>query len=511
MTLPEPFVVTAQRECIRTIGLYNGETHKFFPPAMDPTRNSIEVIRTAFSEYNLFQDSSDFDNILRQIRLSGDTAPEIILGTITEESLALFDIVRLYEEDGSVSVFLYLGNREFFVLDSSKSSILFKDILVCNTMPISEGNEEEFNVIRDGKPFSPKEFDGYEFPYGTKRLTKVEIVRTPSILRIIDECSRFGGTELKTVSENPKDIVTLLLNDITDVLGRCGSVALPANEEFPEYQWLLSVAKNSGVRTFVLNFLIETVEKRKKPHYAFVDSDWKKSAKWIADEEKRRHKKEVAEYNKTLEDFKKAISALRQRRVLLFFKAETKVSAETDKYIQGLIDRLEEKAGAGYGQPGFAASEYSLAKENTRPKKGENLKTGCVLLTIVAAALFFIVSWSRTENSKELFSKEIEKVAFNARADKDYLKAINQCDSLYKAFRPSYTRFAVSSAYNDARQEIEQARESEMKDLIDAIVSMREATGGRFNSYAEKALFRLLKIAPDDRRALELKQAWMEQ
>lgn len=511
MTLPEPFVVTAQRECIRAVGLYNGETHKFFPPAMDPTRNSIEVIRKAFSEYNLFQDDSDFDNILRQIRLSGDDSPQISFGSITEENLSLFDIVRLYEEDGSVSSFIYLGNREFFVLDTSKSSILFKDILVCNTMPISEGNEEEFNVIRDGKRFSPEEFEGYDFPYGTKRLTKVEVVRTPSILRIIDECSRFGGTELKTVTENPKDVILLLINDIKDVLTRCDNATLPANGEFPEYQWLLGVAKDSGVRTFVLNLLIETIERRKEPHYAFVDSDWKKSKKWIEEQEKKRLKKERDDYNKTLADFTKVISSLRQRRVLLFFKAETKVSAETDKYIRGLIDKLEVKAKSGFGQAGFAASEYSRAKEKTRPRKGENLKTAGVLLAIVAASLFFAISWVRTSGSMELFGKEIEKVTLKVQSDKDYLKAVNSCDSLYKAFRPSYTRFVVSSSYNTARQDIENAREGEMRDLVEAIASMRNASGGRFNSYAEKALFRLLEIAPDDNTALALKQEWMKQ
>lgn len=38
---------------------------------------------------------------------------------------------------------------------------------------------------------------------------------------------------------------------------------------------------------------------------------------------------------------------------------------------------------------------------------------------------------------------------------------------------------------------------------------MREASGGRFNKYAETALFRLLEIAPDDIEALNLKQEWM--
>lgn len=509
MVLPEPFVVTAQRECIRTVGIYNGESHKFLSPVMDPTRNSIEIIRQAFTEYNLFQSDSDFDDILKQIRLSGDNSPEVVCGSAGEDVLTLFDIVKLYEEDGSVTTLLYLGNKEFFMLESSKSSILFKDILVCNTMPVREDDSEEFQVIRDGKPFSPQEFGDYKFPYCTKTITRCEILRTSSIQRVIDECDRFGGCELQPPTENPKDAVLLLIQDIKDVLEKTGNANLPKNQEFPEYQWLLGVAKSSGIRSFVLNAVIEIVEQRKEPHYAFVESDWKKSEEWLREEERKRYEKELSDYNRVLADFKKAIGALKQRRVLLFFKAETKVTAETEQYIKGLISKLEDKAMSGFGQSGYAASEYSLAKERTKPLKGENLKTGATLFSVVVLSLFVAISWVRTNGSKELFDKEIDAVSYQVKQDKDYVRAMNACDSLYHAFRPSYTRFAVSSSYRAVRSEIEQTRESEKAELIEAIASMREASGGRFNKYAETALFRLLEIAPDDIEALNLKQEWM--
>lgn len=107
--LPQPFVVTAQLECIREIGRYNGETHKFFPLSMDPTRNSIANIHKAFVTYKISQSDNDFDSILKMIRLSGDTGPEITYGTIGEDSLAIFDIVHLYEEDGSATVTSVFG------------------------------------------------------------------------------------------------------------------------------------------------------------------------------------------------------------------------------------------------------------------------------------------------------------------------------------------------------------------------------------------------------------------
>lgn len=510
--LPQPFVVTAQLECIREIGRYNGETHKFFPLSMDPTRNSIANIHKAFVTYKISQSDNDFDSILKMIRLSGDTGPEITYGTISEDSLAVFDIVHLYEEDGSATSLLYLGDKEFFVLKSSKSSIIFKDILQCNTMPIAEGDlGDEFNVIRDGQFFSPEEFDGYKFPYCTKRITKVETVRSSEILRIIDENSRFGGIELKSVSESPKDAIYLLVNDITDVLRRQDSLSLPTNQVFPEYEWLLGVSKASGIRTFVLNALIEVIEARKGSHYAFVESDWKKSKKWEEEQEKIRHDKELAEYNSTLKDFKKIIGSLRQRRILLFFKAETRVSDETDKYINVLINKLEEKSKSGFGQSGYAASEYSLAKERTRPLKGENLKTGIILASVVASLIFVAISWIKTDESKDLFDKGIEVIAYNAGIDKNYVKAINACDSLYKAFRPSYTRMVVSSKYKMIREDIEHARLADVDELVNAIKSMREASRGRFNKYSEAALFRLLEIAPEDTRAILLKSEWMKQ
>lgn len=110
-----------------------------------------------------------------------------------------------------------------------------------------------------------------------------------------------------------------------------------------------------------------------------------------------------------------------------------------------------------------------------------------------------------------MFDKGIEVIAYNAGKDKNYVKAINACDSLYKAFRPSYTRMVVSSKYKMIREDIEHARLAEVDELVNAIKSMREASRGRFNKYSEAALFRLLEIAPEDTRAILLKSEWMKQ
>lgn len=512
ITLPEPFVKKAKRECIRSIGQYNGETHKFFPPAMDPTRNAVETIRESYNQYKLFPDGDEFDAVLRQIRLSADTAPEVISGSISDSELEIFDIVRIIEEDQSTSTLLYVGSKKFVVLESSKASIVFNDVLICNTMPITEGEREEFSVIRNGKPFSPEEFGNFLFPFYTKRIVRLETLRSPEIYKVIDEDERFGRCVLQPMTQPAEDVLNMLINDITDSRSRWSAPVLPVSGMYPEYDWLLEVAKRSGVRTFVLNTLIERIESGVETRYAFVEEDWKKSQKWLDEQERIKKEKltqECADAERDLNDILR--KSLRQRRVLLFFKAETKVPEEVDGHIHQLIAKLDELAGQGFGhEKGWAASQYALAKQKTKPKPGENARTGAVLGGIVALAAFVGFTWLSAKNSMDRFDTTTSVVPEMIQ-NEQFKEAKDLVTDAKAAFRPRYISFIVSTKTKRLNSMIEVAITDYVTQTVEQVDIMKTANRGKIDDYCWELIKKAMEYRPEDSRLVELRNEYIAQ
>lgn len=512
ITLPEPFVKKAKRECIRSIGQYNGETHKFFPPAMDPTRNAVETIRESYNQYKLFPDGDEFDAVLRQIRLSADTAPEVISGSISDSELEIFDIVRIIEEDQSTSTLLYVGSKKFVVLESSKASIVFNDVLICNTMPITEGEREEFSVIRNGKPFSPEEFGNFLFPFYTKRIVRHETLRSPEIYKVIDEDERFGRCVLQPMTQPAEDVLNMLINDITDSRSRWSAPVLPVSGMYPEYDWLLEVAKRSGVRTFVLNTLIERIESGVETRYAFVEEDWKKSQKWLDEQERIKKEKltqECADAERDLNDILR--KSLRQRRVLLFFKAETKVPEEVDGHIHQLIAKLDELAGQGFGhEKGWAASQYALAKQKTKPKPGENARTGAVLGGIVALAAFVGFTWLSAKNSMDRFDTTTSVVPEMIQ-NEQFKEAKDLVTDAKAAFRPRYISFIVSTKTKRLNSMIEVAITDYVTQTVEQVDIMKTANRGKIDDYCWELIKKAMEYRPEDSRLVELRNEYIAQ
>lgn len=512
ITLPEPFVKKARRECIRSIGQYNGETHRFFPPAMDPTRNAVETIRESYNQYNLFPDGDEFDAILKQIRLSADTAPEVISGSISDSELEIFDIIKIIEEDQSTSTLLYVGSKKFVVLESSKASIIFNDVLICNTMPITEGEREEFSVIRNGKPFSPEEFGNFQFPFYTKRIVRLEILRSPEIYKVIDEDDRFGRYELQPMTQPAEDVLNLLINDIADSRSRYDAPVLPVSGQYPEYDWLLEVAKRSGVRTFVLNTLIERIESGVETRYAFVEDDWKKSQKWIDEQERIKNDQltqECVEAEKDLNDILK--KSLRQRRVLLLFKAETKVPEEVDGHIHQLITKLDGLAEQGFGhEKGWAASQYALAKQKTKPKPGENARTGAVLAGIVTVIAFVGFTWLSAKNSMDRFENTTSVVPEMIQ-NEQFKEAKALVADAREAFRPGYISFIVSTKTKRLNSMIEVAITDYVTQTVEQVNIMKTANRGKIDDYCWELIKKAMEYRPEDSRLVELRNEYIAQ
>lgn len=512
VSLPEPFVKKARQECIRSVGEYNGETHQFLLPAMDPTRMAVESIRESYNQYGLFPDEDNFDDVLRQIRLSASTAPEVVYGSVSESGLNVFDVVRIIEEDHSESVLIHIGGKEFFVLKSSKASIIFKDVLCCNTMPITEGEREEFSVIRDGKPFSPKEFGKFIFPFYTKRIIRLETLRSPEIYKIIDEDERFGGTGLKSMTKPAEKVLAGLIKDITDSKAKWTNPVLPVSGLYPEYERLLGAAKKAGVRTYVLNTLIELIDRGTESHYAFVEEDWKKSQEWLDAQEEKKRKKLSAECQAAEKDLMDILKkSLRQRRVMLLFKAETKVPAEVDGHIRQLIEKLDELAGLGFGhEKGWAASQYALAKQKTRPKPGENLRTGAVLGGILLLAAFVGFTWISAKNSMDKFDAATSVVPEMIQ-NGNFSEAKTVVAEARAGFKPGYISFIANVKTKHLNSDIEAAITEYVTQTVEQVNIMKAANRGRIDDYCWDLIKAAMAYRPDDPRLVELRNEYISQ
>lgn len=513
INLPEPFVKKARRGCIRTIGQYNGETHKFIPPVLDPTRNAVDAIWESYKEYNLFPDEDEFDGVLKQIRLSADTAPEVVSGSISDSSSEIFDIVRIIEEDHSESTLLYVGAKKFVVLESSKSSIIFNDVLICNTMPITEEEREEFTVKRGGKSFSPSEFGtNYKFPFQTKRIVRLETLRSPEIYKIIDECDRFGNCELLPMTQPAEEVFATLIKDISEARSKNDDTYLPVSGTYPDYEILLEKAKKSGVRTFVLNTLIELIEKGVEKHYAFVEDDWKKSQKWFDEQARKRKAKLENDYKIAESDLMGTLKkSLKQRRILLFFKAETKVPAKVDEFIHQSIAKLDDLADQGIGhEKGWAASQYELAKQKTKPKPGENVRTGLTLGIIVALSIYVGITWFGVKGSLDTFEAET-KVVPEMVQNQQFNEAKELVATSAAAFKPSYLRFIISRKTHQREAYIESSIDAFVDERVDQITSFINANWGRIDSFTWDLIVEAMEYRPDDPRLNEFREQYINQ
>ena len=514
--IPEKFVEIAISKGLKSVGIYNGKEHKFFTPLLNPNRTELEEIRSSFDEYGLFPEKDEFDSVYRQIRNNLLDAPVVHdVNSLNGAELEAYDRVVLAEEDGSETDTVYVGDSTFFVLSTTKSSLQNADMIRCISMPMSVRDKEKFTIIRDGKVFVP--FDvKYPPTFCTTPLTSIKILKSPFLYTIVDGDERFGGRKISDVHGDVLENWMLFFDEIKSLVLGNEPDSLPEKDIFPDYDKMLALAKETGVGSYILNLLIETLESRKVHTYSFNVDEWETDPRQKKLDYQENQKKAVSLFKEKSKELDIQLRNLKQRRVLLFFKASAKVPPTVHKAIEniireldGLADEAVKNGYVGVGTKGTAQAKYDQAKAATKPGRYENLKTAGVLMSVIAVAIFVALSWYYSATNREVYKASEASVMSRLGSSTDFDSIRAELDSVYFAFRPAYTRFVIRGSYSDARQVIADAREAHVDKMVSSIETMLKANRGQFNKYSEEALFKLLEAAPDDSRALALKEKWM--
>lgn len=519
--IPEKFIEIAISKGLKSVGNYNGRDHKFFTPLLNPNTAELDEIKASFEEYGLFPERDEFGSVYKLIRNNLQDKPNIHdVNTLSESDLDAYDHVVFTEEDGSVTDTVYVGDCNFFVLTSTKSSLESQDRIRCISMPISVGDKEKFTIFRGGQEFIPIKAT-YPPTFRTNPLSSIKILKPPFLYTIIDGDERFGGRKIADANGhlllNWLSFYSKVFNSLINYRSSHNNASLPDKEVFPDYDKMLAKAKETGVSAYLLDHIIELLESGRYRHeYCYNPDEWEADPRQKKLDYEENQQKAVRIFNEKSAELDGLLRKLRQRRVMLFFKAAAKVSPTTHKAIENIIKEMDAIAEdavkngySGVGTKGTAQAKYDQAKAATKPERFENLKTGGILAAVVALAVFAGLSWYYSVKNKEVYDASEAAVMSRLDNSTDFDSIKSQLDSVYFAFKPAYARLVVRGSYVKNQRRIADAREAHIEKMVANINTMLKANRGRFNKYSEQALFKLLEVAPDDARVINLKDEWM--
>lgn len=522
--LPETLCQVIRSASLKDIGLYKGDDHSFLTPILDPKENDMRKIKAEYKKYTSLQDLN-FNAVVNHVNRSTTVDPivqsvqSIHVGIGDKTALKKLQHIELLEDvSDSVTHLLYLGSNRFLVLRTSRSTILAGDILQANSLPINVGEQELFTIFRNGKEFVPEKYASYNTSFQTKKIVQIKLYSSPEIYKIIDSDGQdcYGGALLSNKLSEKKllDLIKAINKVLEGVKG-----VLPNRDHFPEYLDLLTFAKGCGIDCYTLNLLIECCEclRFDKTKYDVCDEDWYYILTPEQEEELKKKKKAelTTKYKSTRAKFDAKLKEIKTRRVMIFFKAAGRVNDLT--YINSLEEELDDIAKQakaldvlGLIGVGEAKDMRKKAIENSKPKPGENWITAAKLVAFIAAVSTIGWVWFTSKNNMEIFDYKLA-AADEILAQGKYVEARDAYRLAYEEYRPKVTAMFAQSKMNKRVKMLEEALNTEIEDGISQISAMRIADGGKFSKVAEDLMFRLLELAPNDSRLLELKEVWKNQ
>jgi len=523
--LPENLVSTIYRLTIEKVGIYNGAVHSFQIPTLDTTEQREAQIREVYDRYSNL-DPFSFNAILNYVIDNVDASPRqtspLSIVVEGEDAVQPLDHLAMIEENGARTDLIYVGLNRFYVLSTSKSTVLPGDILETRRLPINLREETSMNIYRNdgGKErFIPSGCEDYDPAVKFAPLTIIHKYTSPEIYRIIDREKSFGGELKTTLKESTlqsrlvrlKDRIVTKLADIDDAISKKETPGLPSNEKYPDYDEFLQLAMESGIPTYVLNILIESIERRPVNEYCFVEEDWdlNLTPEQVKEREEKKKREKQALVKRLENDLTKVLKEVTTRRVWLFFKAPGKIT--NPEYLSQIYHKLDALADEGFGhQKGWAKQEIDRAVASSKPAPLYNLKVGMILLAVILLASFTAYTWVLTKKSIEAFDSALNDVAVLAQDDM-FFEAQACLDSAKLSFKPPYMTFVVSRKYEDTQMEIEIMIDEYVDRTIQQIETMRKANYGRIDKYCWGLIQEAMKFREDDERLNELRNLYIRQ
>lgn len=519
--LPEGLCVMIRKLSLRNVGLYDGTRHFFLTPRLDPTDSALMQIRREFDSIDWLE-PRDFNEVINLV-LNKTTVKPLELAPQSVSVDGADGIPKLQhlifrEASGAETQLIYLGQREFYVLFTNRGTILPGDIIYANTLPFNIGEEEEFSIARESKPFVPEaiHYEGYElhkdyevsFRFG--KTVSIILETPPALYDIIDGDERFGGVLMSAGGSVKAKFMSVLKKVKDNVASLNPDIPLPARELYPGYDELLAFSKQKGISCYILNLLISTIEKRERYNYAFVQDDWHivMSPDMIKRIESETFEKKRSQYVKLNSILVEELKKIHTRRVGIFFKAPGRV--ENIDYVMGIIQTLEDLAGQGAGVKGQAKAKLEESIANSSPAPKENLLTGLKLTVVLIFTIFIVLTCVQTSkgvSDYEASTTEAQLLLENGR----YEEARTAFIDAYSNYKPRITAVLVSSKHKKAIAAVDSQIDADVQAGIEQIQTMRLANRGQFDKTSEEILFKLLQLRPENEELLKMKDEWLQQ
>ena len=517
--LPKALCTLIRRLSIIKVGNYNGNTHCFQTPILDPNENAISEMRKEYlSHPELSPD--DFGAVLGEVLKNTSVTPTVqepaALDMKGDNQLEPLSHVVLKEEYGD-TVLLYLGDARFYVLSTNRSTILPGDIIESRPSPLKVHDRLNFNVYRNGKRFKPEGQKDFDSAFNPKNeIVSLLLYSAPDLYSIIDKDSRFGGMLHKLGSDveaGVLKIVSLIKKHLSEwETAHPGQKELPEIGYYPDYDVLLAEAMKLGIPTYVLNLIIETCEKREETVYTYVESDWEQNLtpEQVVEIERKR----VAKGNKELKDLRAALNAelqnVTRRRVALFFDAPGRITPESQNYLDELAAKLDKLAIEGFGTKGYAQKKIAEAKANSKPRPGHNLKAGAILAAVVAAAIFVAYSIMTAKKSNEVFETAITEME-ELVEDGQFKEGEAHMAEAFSAYKPAYLQFTKKRSLRACNSYINRAIDEFVDERVEQISSFIQANYGRIDDFTWDLIKECMEFRPDDERLLEFRERYIAQ
>lgn len=518
--LPKALCDLIRRLSIRRVGGYCGTIHSFTTPVLDPNDASIALMKKEFSSYERLA-SFEFYDVMNSVLNNTSVYPIIKkLSTIDltgDRELEPLSHISIVEDNNGETDLIYLDNRRFFVLTTSRSTLLPGDIIECRTTPINISSKASFNIIREGSRFKPAGCEEYDYAFVTQTVVEIKQYVSPDIYSIIDTEERFGGGTLQPCTHGFESAVIELSSLVKAGLTEWesdhpGNIEMPESGYYPNYDLLLEKSKILGIPCYVLNLLIEAFEKRSDNQYSFIEADWDPNYTKAQLEELERKrvaklKKDYKEYKTSLEN---ELKKVHRRRVALFFDAPGRITPESQKYLDEIVVKLESLAKDGYGQKGFAQSAIADAKLKSAPRPRHNFKVAMTIVAIMAIGGFTAYSWIRAKESMARFDDSVVQMA--GMLDKEeFNEARSFIQEQKNAFVPSYLRFIISGKMRKCDQLIDKAIDDFVEARIGQIQAMMKANRGRIDDYTWELIKGAMNYRPDNPDLVQLREQYIAQ
>lgn len=503
LEIPDSLARAIRARCLATVGQYDPGSHRFVRPRFDPSRGDIEWIQDKIDDYQI--DSDEVKGIVNTVLQQTSTdARQISRRTLPlngEDAIKLAQHFRFVEGGDNTDV-LYLGNSEFYVVDTTRPTILPGDILIARDTLVV-GSIWHFDIIRNGNIFIDEAFVRQQTAacFITKPIDDIIEYQEPEIFQIIDESDSIGVRLNKNYFS--KRGLLLLANQVQSVIDNVEPDYFENNDRYPHYVDLLEYAGNLGVSTYVLNLICQRIEKNEPHQYVFVKADWEEQ---MTEKEKRERKDrerraKIREQENLEAEFKEVLDTIKVKKIL-FGLFEKDGQALDPNEVENLITKLE----ASLNEPDLRGnckiqtprSDYQVALDRCKRNKIRNAINIVISGAVLAAVIFIAVTWVQTKANKAAFDENLALVESYIQQT-EFEKADSLLTLSRNNFRPPYMKpFVISGTVKATRKDLNDEIDKYVTATIGNVTKMRKANRGRIDKYSWELVKRALDLRPQN-------------